>query len=70
MKKPILVEEVLHRVHQRTSQRVSHLNVAFVGNRVILEGIARSYHVKQLAQHGVLEVCPDQSIENKIRVQN
>lgn len=70
MNAPHLLEQIAHRVHHRTNRRVIQLNVAYVEQRIVLEGIARSYHVKQLAQEGVLEAFPDEVLENKIRVQS
>jgi hypothetical protein len=36
--------------------------------RVVLRGVACSYHIKQLAQHGVLDWFPGVQLENAISV--
>jgi hypothetical protein len=56
------------RVRARTGRRVLDLRVELHPGRVVLHGKARSYHVKQLAQHGVLELLPDTPLHNAIAV--
>jgi hypothetical protein len=38
--------------------------------RVVLKGRAGSYHLKQLAQHGILDVMPKVRLVNAIEVWN
>ena len=64
-----LRDALTERVHTRTGRRVSGLSVEVAGGAVVLRGVARSYHVKQLAQHGAREVLPDAKLLNAIVVQ-
>jgi hypothetical protein len=64
-----LRDALAERVHTRTGRRVSGLTVEVAGGAVVLRGVARSYHVKQLAQHGAREVLPDAKLLNAIVVQ-
>ena len=45
---------------------VRELAVEVDSGRVVLRGRATSYHVKQLAQHGVRDILPDAPLENAI----
>ena len=65
---PTLRELVLQRVTTLTSRRVRDLVVEVAPDRVTLRGRADSFHVKQLAQHGVREVVPDLRLDNAIVV--
>ncbi len=65
---PSLSELVLQSVTTRTSRRVRELIVEVGPDRVTLRGRADSFHVKQLAQHGVREVVPTLRLENAIVV--
>ena len=64
-----LREALTERVQSRTGRRVSGLTVEVAGGAVVLRGTARSYHVKQLAQHGARELLPDAKLLNAIVVQ-
>lgn len=64
-----LREALAERVLSRTGRRVSGLSVEVADGAVVLRGVARSYHVKQLAQHGAREVLPDARLLNAIVVQ-
>ena len=64
-----LREELARRVRERTGRRVVGLVIELSAERVVLRGRARTYHVKQLAQHGVREVLPDAPLENAIVVE-
>ena len=57
------------RVHARTGRRVTGLRVELLDGTVVLRGTARSYHVKQLAQHAAREVVPAARLCNAIVVQ-
>jgi hypothetical protein len=53
----------------RTGRRIANLSVEVRGGQVVLGGQAGSFHVKQLAQHGVREVLPTAPLRNAIVVQ-
>lgn len=64
-------EEILvHSVHMRTDRQIRRLEVHCDGPRIRLVGESRSYYLKQLATHAVLELAPHASIENSIAVAN
>ncbi|MCX7699744.1 MAG: hypothetical protein N2039_02605 [Gemmataceae bacterium] len=61
--------ELRRLVEQRTHHRIRDLSVEWEQDRgVILRGRAASYHVKQLAQHGILDVLPNVPLINAIEV--
>jgi len=63
------LDEIVHaRILARTGRRVKELAVELRGELVVLSGWAPSYHVKQLAQHGVQELLPAVALMNSIRV--
>jgi hypothetical protein len=64
----LLRQELESRVQSRTGRRVRNLNIQVSPERILLQGQAASYHVKQLAQHGVQEYLPDALLENAIVV--
>jgi hypothetical protein len=55
-------------VQERTHHRVRELTVAYQNNRVVLRGITDSFYLKQLAQHGIMDVMPNARVENAIIV--
>lgn len=63
-----LQHELESRVLDRTGRRVLDLDVEIRQDRVILHGRTTTYHVKQLAQHGVRECLPEVVLENEIVV--
>jgi hypothetical protein len=63
-----LCRELESQVHARTGHRVRNLSVELFAEGVVLRGRATTYHVKQLAQQGVLDVLPDVRLENAILV--
>jgi hypothetical protein len=63
-----LRQELESQIHARTGRRVRNLSVELFSQGVVLRGHATTYHVKQLAQQGVLEVLPDVQLENAIVV--
>jgi hypothetical protein len=65
---PELRTELETRVLARTGRRVRNLHIELSPERVILRGQAATFHVKQLAQHGVREVLPEVRLENAIIV--
>ena len=56
-------------VRERTHRRVKNLSVAVQNERIVLHGVVNSFHLKQLAQHGILDVLPDVPLTNAIRVE-
>ena len=66
---PHLQQELERQVSLRTGRRVRNLSVELEPERIVLRGQTVSYHVKQLAQHGILEVIPDARLENGITVE-
>jgi hypothetical protein len=63
-----LRQELESCVQTRTGRRVRNLAVEVQPGQVILHGRASSYHVKQLAQHGVRDLMPHVLLENAIVV--
>jgi hypothetical protein len=65
-----LQEELELQVQLRTGRRVRRLAIELQAERVILRGYVSTYHLKQLAQHGIRDVLPHISLENAITVDN
>jgi hypothetical protein len=63
-----LRQELEDVVQARTGRRVLNLAFDVLPERIVLRGRTSSYHVKQLAQHGVRDVLPDVRLENAIVV--
>lgn len=57
-------------VEARTHRRIRDLDVEMRNGNLILRGRAGSYHLKQLAQHGILDVLPEVRLVNAIEVWN
>ncbi len=57
-------------IRVRTDRQVRDLAVEVVAEAVTLRGVARSYYVKQLAQHSVRDLLPLVSLRNAIVVEN
>ena len=66
---PPLHKELENRIQVRTGKRVRNLEIQFSPDEVVLLGATSTYHVKQLAQHGVLDVMPTIRLHNRIVVQ-
>lgn len=66
---PGLSDVLIQQISHRTGRRVRELAVEVRAGQVVLRGRARSFHVKQLAQHGVREMLPDVQLENAIVVE-
>ncbi len=62
--------ELTRRIDTLTFRQVRDLNIAQDADRVVLHGRAKSYYVKQLATHAVLDLMPGIAIENSICVVN
>jgi hypothetical protein len=65
---PQLRSELESRILAWTSRRVRNLAVELGSGQVVLRGQAATFHVKQLAQHGVREMLPDVDLVNAIVV--
>jgi hypothetical protein len=65
---PKLRQELETRVLARTGRRIQNLQCELLPERVVLRGRAASYHLKQLAQHGVRDLLPEIPLENAIVV--
>jgi hypothetical protein len=66
---PQLKIELESHVQARTGRRVRDLAIELWPEGVVLRGRATTYHVKQLAQHGVRDVLPHVRLENAIVVE-
>jgi hypothetical protein len=56
-------------IHLRTGRQISGLHVEMSPGRVVLRGRARSFYVKLMAQHCVLESLPNTCLTNAIIVE-
>lgn len=65
---PTTRELLVERVKARTGRRVRDLSVEVFNEKVVLRGWAESFHVKQLAQHGVWDLLPTAKLNNQIEV--
>ena len=65
-----LRQDLEQQISLRTGRRVRNLAVELEPERVVLRGLTNTYHVKQLAQHGVREMLPDVRLDNVIVVEN
>lgn len=63
-----LLGELESRVQDRTGRRIRNLFIEVLPEQVVLHGWAASYHVKQLAQHGVRDLLPHVRLKNAIVV--
>jgi hypothetical protein len=55
-------------VQERTGRRVRDLRIELLPEGIVLRGHAATYHVKQLAQHGVRDLLPHVELRNAIVV--
>ena len=63
--------ELKRLVEERTHRRIQDLAIEMrKSGEVVLKGRAGSWHVKQLAQHGILDVLPKVHLVNAIAVGN
>lgn len=63
-----IVGTIIQGVEVRSHGRVRNLRIVLDGQVVFLRGQAASYHTKQLAQHGALDVIEDRQLINEIIV--
>jgi hypothetical protein len=64
------VGELKQLVELRTGFRVRDVFVELDHDRVVLRGQTPSFHVKQLAQEGIIDVMPGVRLVNAIEVRN
>lgn len=55
-------------VERRLGGRVRHFHLEVLAEGVVLRGYARSYYVKQLAQHAVMDASDVPILANEIEV--
>lgn len=65
---PTTRELLRERVLARTGRRVRDLCVEVIEEKIVLRGRAESFHIKQLAQHGVWDLLPSAKLQNAIVV--
>ncbi len=63
-----LLAQVESQIRLTTHDRIRHLSVEEVQGRVVICGRAPTYHAKQLALHGVLELLPGDRFRTEITV--
>jgi hypothetical protein len=63
-----LRDDLERQVLSRTGRRIRDLTVELHPDGIVLRGVASSFYVKQLAQHGVRDVMPHVRLENAIVV--
>ncbi|MFO0945342.1 MAG: hypothetical protein U1D30_05255 [Planctomycetota bacterium] len=59
---------IASRVREKLAGRLEDFVVGEVGGKLILEGKAKSYHVKQLAQREVMALTSTPILHNRIEV--
>jgi hypothetical protein len=67
---PQLQQELEQHVSFRTGRRVKYLAVELEPERVVLRGLTTTYHIKQLAQHGIRDLLPNVRLDNVIVVES
>jgi hypothetical protein len=65
---PRLREELETRVLARTGRRLRNLGIDLSPDGVVLHGETTTFHVKQLAQHGIRDLLPNVQLRNDIVV--
>jgi hypothetical protein len=65
---PSFLQELEQHVSLRTGRRVRNLAIELEPERIVLRGQTNTYHVKQLAQHGIRDLVPNIRLENIITV--
>jgi hypothetical protein len=63
-----LREELTSCVRARTGGRLRKLDIELSPDGVTLHGETTTYHVKQLAQHGIRDLLPNVQLRNEIVV--
>ena len=57
-------------VQERAHFKVKNLRLEWNEGRFVLSGSVNTYHLKQLAQHGILDVMPRARVVNALTVRN
>jgi hypothetical protein len=65
---PRLRQELETQIRARTGGRLRKLDIQLSPEGVVLLGESATFHVKQLAQHGVLDILPSVQLRNDIVV--
>jgi hypothetical protein len=65
---PVLRLELETRIRARTGGRLRNLDIELSPDGVVLHGETTTYHVKQLAQHGIRDLLPNVELRNDIVV--
>jgi hypothetical protein len=65
---PRLRAELETRVRARTGGRLRKLDIELSPDGIVLHGETTTYHVKQLAQHGIRDLLPNVELRNDIVV--
>jgi hypothetical protein len=63
-----LIEQVESRVRETTHGRIRDLTVHEVHGRILIRGQASTYHAKQLALHGALQLLSGNQLRDEITV--
>ena len=63
-----LAEQVEARVRQATHGRIRHLRVEADRDRVVIRGLAPTYHAMQQALHGALQLLPGDRLRLRLEV--
>jgi len=66
---PPNVQQIQELLHQRLHGQVLNLRVLFRETQIVLQGVAASYHAKQVAQHVVFNALGTIALVNEIEVQ-
>ena len=62
------LEQLEVRLQGRLGNRIRNLQLSFQDRGIVLRGVARTYHAKQLAQHAVMTETPVPIVANEIEV--
>ena len=65
---PHLREKLETQIRARTGNHVRNLDIEVSPEGVVLHGLANTFYVKQLAQHGIRELLPNVQLHNQIVV--
>jgi len=63
-----IVEQIESLIYGRLGGRVNNLRVIVQAEGLVLQGRARTYHAKQLAQQAAMEITERPILANEIRV--
>jgi hypothetical protein len=63
-----LIEQIESRVRQTTHDQIRGLSIEEIHGQVIIRGHVSTYHAKQLALHGALELLSGDHLRDEIAV--